>query len=490
MIAPNATTTAAPAATTVSAGDLKTMRYDLLAAVQTDLRNGEQLPPAEARPRLERRLVEAAAKLFGQVSEADRLVAVRQALDELTGFGPIQPLLDDPSVTEVMVNRWDKVYAERAGRSGLTDVRFDDDAHVRRVIDRIIIPIGRHMDSKNPLCDARLPDGSRVNAVIPPCSIDGCNLTIRKFPNRRLTIEDLVKYGSMSQGMADFLRACVMSRINIVVSGGTGSGKTTLLNVLSSFIPGHERIVTIEDAAELQLGQEQVVRLETRKPDPDGSGTVSIRDLTKNALRMRPDRIVVGECRGGETLDMLQAMNTGHDGSLTTLHANTPRDAVSRIETMALMGGIDFPVRVVREQLASAVQLIIQQSRLRDGSRKITHITEIGGMEGEKVVMQDLFRFHEDGQDAHGKVVGSLRPSGLRPSFQHKLEAHGFKLPAEMFQQSGGGGGGFAAPAGGNGHAASGRPPLASGNAHGLPPEVMAAMNVGGEGSAKKGRWW
>jgi pilus assembly protein CpaF len=300
-------------------------------------------------------------------------------------------------------------------------------------------------------------------------------------------IDDLVKYGSLTQNMADFLRACVTARINIVVSGGTGSGKTTLLNVLSSFIPTHERIVTIEDAAELQLHQEQVVRMETRKPDPDGTGNVGIRDLVRNALRMRPDRIVVGECRGGETLDMLQAMNTGHDGSLTTLHSNTPRDAVSRIETMALMGGIDFPVRVVREQLSSAVQLIIQQSRLRDGSRKITHITEIAGMEGERVVMQDLFRFHEEGVDEQGKVRGSLRPSGLRPSFQHKLEAHGFKLPAEMFVHNGGAGPAFGGPANGHGGGAAGATPQPA-HPSGLPREVMAAMPVS-ENGKKKG-WW
>ncbi|QOV87795.1 CpaF family protein [Humisphaera borealis] len=475
MIADNAPT-ADTAIATVPLHEIKRLRFELLAAIQGDLRGGEQLPPAEARPRLEARFVELMPHVAPNLSTDIQQMLIRQALDEVCGFGPIQSLLDDPSVTEVMVNRHDRVYAERAGRSTLTSVKFDDDQHVRRVIDRIIIPIGRHVDTKNPLVDARLPDGSRVNACIPPVAIDGCNVTIRKFPTRRLTIQDLVKYGSISENMARFMEACVVARTNIVVSGGTGSGKTTLLNVLSSFIPTHERIVTIEDAAELQLGQDQVVRLESKKPEIDGSGAVTIRDLVRNALRMRPDRIVVGECRGGETLDMLQAMNTGHDGSLTTLHANTPRDAVSRIETMALMGGIDFPVRVVREQLASAVQLIVQQSRLRDGTRKITHITEIAGMEGERVVMQDLFRFHEEGVDENGKIKGSLRPSGLRPSFQEKLEAHGFDLPAEMYLPNGGGMG--------HPNQRPGSPEMRA-----VPAMAGAAGGAGADNGKKKG-WW
>ncbi|MBC8104945.1 MAG: CpaF family protein, partial [Anaerolineae bacterium] len=308
--------------------------------------------------------------------------------------------------------------------------------HVRRTIEKIIAPLGRRLDANSPLVDARLPDGSRVNASAQPVAIDGCNLTIRKFPQSRLMIEDLVRFGALTAPIGEFLRACVGSRLNIVVAGGTGSGKTTLLNVLSSFIPEHERIVTIEDAAELRLGQDQVVRLESKKPNVDGTGEVTIRELVRNALRMRPDRIVVGECRGGETLDMLQAMNTGHDGSLTTLHANTPRDTISRIETMALMGGIDFPVKVIREQMAAAIQLIVQQSRLRDGSRKIVSITEMAGMEGERVVMQELFRFVEQGVDKDGKIVGQLRAGGLRPSFYAKLEQHGFKIPQETFQPS------------------------------------------------------
>jgi pilus assembly protein CpaF len=315
------------------------------------------------------------------------------------------------------VNRADRVYAERNGRSERTAIVFDDDAHVRRVIERIIAPLGRRLDENSPLVDARLPDGSRVNATANPCAIDGCNLTIRKFPSKRLTMEDLVRYGALTAPIAKFLEACVVSRLNIVVAGGTGSGKTTLLNVLSSFIPEHERIVTIEDAAELKLVQDQVVRLESKRANADGTGGVSVRDLVRNALRMRPDRIVVGECRGGETLDMLQAMNTGHDGSLTTLHANTPRDTISRIETMALMGGIDFPIRVVREQMASAIQLIVQAARLRDGTRRITSITEMAGMEGERVVMQELFRLTDQGMGEDGKVIGVLKPGGLSHIF-------------------------------------------------------------------------
>jgi pilus assembly protein CpaF len=365
--------------------------------------------------------------------EPAKTALLGQVIDEFCGFGPIQALLDDASVSEIMVNGPLHVYVERKGKSVLTPVRFDDDAHVRRVIERIIRPLGRRLDAKCPLVDARLPDGSRVNAVISPVAIDGPSLTIRKFGKGVLTAEDLVRFGTLSPAMADFLKACVVARLNIIVSGGTGSGKTTLLNVLSGFIPNDERIVTIEDAAELRLNQEHVVRLETQKPDLKGEGEVTIRDLVRNALRMRPERIVVGECRGGETLDMLQAMNTGHDGSLTTLHANTPRDAISRVETMALMGGIDFPIKVVREQLASAVQLIVQQARLRDGSRKITYITELAGMEGDRIVLQELFRFNEEGMDASGKVKGTLRPSGLRPSFMPKLDNAGFRLPPDMF---------------------------------------------------------
>jgi pilus assembly protein CpaF len=316
-----------------------------------------------------------------------------------------------------------------------TDVRFDDDEHVRKVIDRIIKPLGKTLDGNNPLVDARLPDGSRVNVVIPPVAIAGSCITIRKFSRKRLKMEDLVNFGSITAPIAEFLKACVLGRLNIVVAGGTGSGKTTLLNVLSSCIPAEERIVTIEDAAELQLSQDHVITLEAKKAGADSGAEVTIRDLVRNALRMRPERIVVGECRGSEALDMLQAMNTGHDGSLTTLHANSPRDAISRIETMSLMAGIDFPIRVIREQIGSAIQLMVQQSRMRDGTRKVTSITEIAGMEGDRVLMQELFKFKEiqtpGGRD--NKVEGCLTPCGLRPMFMHKLEHAGVTLGPETF---------------------------------------------------------
>ena len=361
-----------------------------------------------------------------------------EILDEFTGFGPIQPLLDDPDVSEVMVNGPDKVFMEKNGRVTRSGVTFDNDDHVLRIIDRIILPLGRRVDADSPTVDARLPDGSRVNAVIRPVSIDGPCITIRKFKKDKLGVDDLIKFGSLTKNMGEFLHACVHAHLNIVVSGGTGSGKTTLLNVLSSFIPEHDRIITIEDAAELQLQQDHVLRLETKVANVDGRGAVTIRDLVKNSLRMRPDRIVVGECRGGETLDMLQAMNTGHDGSLTTLHANSPRDALSRMETMVLMAGMDLPLKVVRQQISSAVDLIVQQTRLKDGSRKITAITEVAGMEGETVVLTDVFKFEQTGVGEGGKILGELKATGIRPIFGPRLEAAGFKLGAELFMPSGG----------------------------------------------------
>ncbi len=354
-------------------------------------------------------------------------------MDELFGFGPIEPLLRDDSITEVMVNGPRAVYVEQKGKITLTQVRFANDEHVLKVIDRIIRPLGRRIDRKWPMVDARLPDGSRVNAIIPPCAIDGPSITIRKFAKKKLTVEDLIRFGSMTPEMAEFLRACVVSRLNIIVSGGTGSGKTTLLNVLSNFIPPDERIVTIEDSAELKLGQEHVVRLESKPPEIDGTGRVTINDLVINSLRMRPERIVIGECRGGETMAMLQAMNTGHDGSLSTLHANSPRDAIARMETMAMMAGMDMPLRVIREQIASAVDLIVQQTRLEDGSRKIAYITEVQGMEGDVVVLQDIFLLHILGKTPEGKIISELRPTGTRPRFTTRLEAHGFKLPPSIF---------------------------------------------------------
>ena len=357
----------------------------------------------------------------------------RDVLDDLLGYGPIQPLLDDPNITEVMVNGPNQVYTERNGKLTLTNVKFESDDHVLRIIERIILPLGRRVDADTPTVDARLPDGSRVNAVIPPVAIDGPSITIRKFFTEKLTINQLIEFGSITQKMAEFLRACVVSRLNIVISGGTGSGKTTTLNILSGYIPEDERIVTIEDAAELQLHQEHVVRMETKSPNIDGTGAVTIRDLVRNSLRMRPDRIVVGECRGGEALDMLQAMNTGHDGSLTTVHANSPRDALSRLETLSLMSGLDMPLGVIREQIASAVDVIVQQSRLKDGSRKITYITEVAGMEGNTIVMTDIFKFEQTGIDPNGNIIGELKPTGIRPMFIGRLEAAGFRVGAEVF---------------------------------------------------------
>ena len=359
----------------------------------------------------------------------------RQVLDEILGYGPIEPLLADPTVTEVMVNGPHLVYVERDGRLSRTEVRFDDDDHVMRIIDRIIRPLGRRVDRKSPMVDARLPDGSRVNAIIPPCSIDGPSVTIRKFSEEKLTVQDLIDFGSLTPHLAEFLEACVRAQLNIVVSGGTGSGKTTLLNVLSSFIPEDERIVTIEDSAELQLHQEHVVRLETKPADLDDSGEVTIRALVRNSLRMRPERIVVGEVRGGEALDMLQAMNTGHDGSLTTVHANNPRDTTSRLETLVLMASMDLPIKVVRSQIASAVDLIVQQARLRDGSRKVVNVTEVQGMEGDVIVLSDIFVFKETGM-VDGRIEGEVVPTGLRPRFGPRLETAGFHLTADVFMPS------------------------------------------------------
>jgi pilus assembly protein CpaF len=363
-------------------------------------------------------------------SERERLF--EGIVAEILGFGPLEVLLADEHVSEIMVNGPEKVFIERKGKLSLSNVTFENNEHVMKVIDRIVSPLGRRIDESSPLVDARLPDGSRVNAIIPPLALNGPTLTIRKFEKDPLTIDDLVRFGSMSAETAEFLRACVIARLNIVVSGGTGSGKTTLLNVLSSFIPEDERIVTVENAAELQLRQEHVVTLESRPPNIEGKGEVTIRDLVINTLRMRPDRVVVGECRGGETLDMLQAMNTGHDGSLTTAHANTPRDMLSRLETMCLMAGMDLPVRAIREQIASAVDLIVQQARLRDGTRKIINITEVQGMEGDVIVMSDIFAFEQQGIE-NGKIIGRLKATGIRPKFYERIEAAGIHLPPNIF---------------------------------------------------------
>lgn len=367
------------------------------------------------------------------VPVTERVRIVSDLKDEMLGLGPIEILLKDPSVTEVMVNGPKKIFVERNGRLQLTDVQFHDDSHVMNIIERILSPIGRHIDEAVPLVDARLEDGSRVNIIIPPLSLIGPCITIRKFANRALSVEDLISFGTLDRKMADFIKACIQARINILVSGGTGSGKTTTLNVLSSFIPENERIVTIEDAAELKLQQEHVVTLESRPANIEGSGEITIRDLVKNALRMRPDRIIVGEVRGGEALDMLQAMNTGHDGSLTTAHANSPRDALSRLETMVLMAGFEMPIKAIREQISSAIELVLQQSRLKDGSRKITHITEIQHMEGEIITTQELFRFEQTGMDENGKLIGHFVATGMQPGFMEKFQINGVSLPDNFF---------------------------------------------------------
>jgi len=368
------------------------------------------------------------------VPPLERETVLDELYAEIIGFGPIQPLLDDPTVTEIMVNSATQVYVERNGKLQRTDVQFASDEHVLQVIEKIVAPLGRRIDEASPMVDARLPDGSRVNAIIPPLAIKGPSITIRKFARTPITMDNLVEWSTLTRPMALFLEACVRARLNIVVSGGTGSGKTTNLNILSSFIPNDERIVTIEDAAELQLRQEHVVSLEARPPNLEGRGGISIRQLVRNALRMRPDRIVVGECRGGEALDMLQAMNTGHDGSLTTLHANSPRDMISRLETMVLMAGMDLPIRAIREQIASAIDLIVQSARLKDGSRKITHITEVQGMEGDVVVLQDLFLFHQTGVTPDGRVVGYFASTGIRPKFWERLLEQGIELPEDLFE--------------------------------------------------------
>ncbi|HEX2992168.1 MAG TPA: CpaF family protein, partial [Anaerolineales bacterium] len=388
---------------------------------------------AERTEFMKQRLSDVYAQVKVNLPEDIRQQLFKDILDELTGYGPIQPLLDDPDISEVMVNGPKKVFIEKGGKLTRSPITFDDDDHVLRVIDRIILPLGRRVDADSPTVDARLPDGSRVNAVIQPVSIDGPSITIRKFKKDKLSIDQLIQFGSLTANMAEFIRACVLAHLNIVISGGTGSGKTTLLNVLSSFIQEEERIVTIEDAAELQLQQDHVLRMETKTANTDGKGAVTIRDLVRNSLRMRPDRIIVGECRGGEALDMLQAMNTGHDGSLTTLHANTPRDAISRLETMVLMSGMDLPLKVVRQQISSAVDLIIQQTRLKDGTRKVTAITEVVGMEGDIVVLTDIFKFDATGIGANGKILGELKATGIRPIFSPRLEAAGFKLSGEIF---------------------------------------------------------
>jgi pilus assembly protein CpaF len=370
------------------------------------------------------------------IPRLDRMRIAKEISDDAIAFGPITRLLDDPDITEVMVNGPDNVYIERKGKIELSEVFFRNNNHVMHVIEKIVAPLGRRIDESSPMVDARLPDGSRVNAIIPPLSLKGPTITIRKFSKDPLTIDNLIEFGTLTPQVAEFLESCVKGRLNVIVSGGTGSGKTTTLNILSAFIPEDERIVTIEDAAELQLRQRHVITLESRPPNIEGKGCIAIRDLVRNSLRMRPDRIVVGEVRGGEALDMLQAMNTGHDGSLTTGHANSPRDILSRLETMVLMAGMELPVKAIREQIASAIDLIIQQSRMRDGSRKITHITEVQGMEGDIIVLQDVFLYKQEGIDTEGNIKGKFAPTGIRPKFLTTLEAYGINLPFEVFDPS------------------------------------------------------
>jgi pilus assembly protein CpaF len=366
-------------------------------------------------------------------SERDRLV--EEVLDETFGLGPLEFLLKDPTISDILINGPKHVYVERRGKLEKTPVTFRDNGHLLQIIDRIVSRVGRRVDEVCPMVDARLPDGSRVNAIIPPLALDGPAVSIRRFGSNPLKLEDLLNYKAFTPEMVMLLEGAIKGRLNIIISGGTGSGKTTLLNTLSSFIPNHERIVTIEDAAELQLQQEHVVRLETRPPNIEGKGAITATDLVKNALRMRPERVIIGECRGAETLDMLQAMNTGHEGSMTTLHANTPRDAIARIETMITMAGFELPLKALRQQIASSVDLIIQASRLQGGVRKVTHITEVVGMEQDTVVMQDIYVYSQDGIDETGRAVGRFEASGIRPTFMDKLEQAGVRLPASAFRQ-------------------------------------------------------
>ncbi len=413
-----------------SYADLKTrVQTRLLSEMNQDVNDQSQ---DEIRHHIEEMFNAILAEEGVMISRQEKKRLFDSIVSDIIGFGPIDPLLNDESISEIMVNGPKMIYVERKGLLTRVNLSFDGDSHVLRIIDRIVAPLGRRVDESSPLVDARLPDGSRVNVVIRPIALNGPTITIRKFEKDPLTVQDLVRFGSMSPETADFLRACVVARLNMVVSGGTGSGKTTLLNVLSGFIPNDERIITVENAAELQLQQDHVVTLESRPSNIEGKGEISIQDLVINCLRMRPERIIVGECRGKEALDMLQAMNTGHDGSLTTLHANTPRDAISRLEVMCLMAGMELPTRAIREQMASAVDVICQQSRLRDGSRKVMFVTEVQGMEGDMITMSDIFEFEQTGYEG-GKIVGRIRPTGIRPKFIERIEDAGIHLPPSVF---------------------------------------------------------
>ncbi len=415
-----------------SDGNLLKLKGYLISVVSPEMQK-QSTVKQPGRDGIRNLLLEAYNRTKVELKAEVRDQVIDSALAELVGYGPLEVLLADAEINEIMVNGANKIFVERNGEVLETDIHFDNEEHLLRIIDRIVSPLGRRVDMDNPTADARLPDGSRVNVVIPPVAVDGPHLTIRKFLQTKMTMDDLVAMDALTPYMAKFLEACVGARLNILVTGNTSSGKTTVLNALSGFIPDKERIVTIEDAVELKLKQRHVIRLETKLPNVDGTGAVSVRDLVHNALRMRPDRIVVGEVRGGEAMDMLQAMNTGHTGSLTTLHANSPRDAISRLETMAMMAGLDMPLLAIRKQIASAINVIVHLARLSDGSRKMTHITELPGMEGDIVTLTDIFRFEQTGVTPEGKISGHLRPTSMRPLFSPRLEAAGFKLGGEIF---------------------------------------------------------
>jgi pilus assembly protein CpaF len=408
---------------------LKSFLIDAVSSTMQDDSSGKNMD----RESLRHLLLEAFGRTKADLKPKLRDRVVDSALADLVGYGPLELLLPDPQINEIMVNGANQIFVERNGELIETGVKFEDEAHLLRIIDRIVSPLGRRVDADNPTADARLPDGSRVNVIIPPVAVDGPHLTIRKFLQTKITMDDLVAMEALTPYMAKFLEACVVTRLNILVTGNTSSGKTTALNALSGFIPEKERIVTIEDAVELKLRQRHVVRLETKLPNTDGTGAVSVRELVRNVLRMRPDRIVVGEVRGGEAMDMLQAMNTGHTGSLTTLHANSPRDGTSRLETMCMMAGLDMPLIAIRKQIAAAVNLIVHLARFSDGSRRMTHITELSGMEGDVITLTDIFKFDQTGVTPSGKILGVLRPTGMRPLFTPRLEASGFKLGGEVF---------------------------------------------------------
>ena len=398
-----------------------------------DVQNLKTLPPDVVRREVRILIRELCQQEKGLLTSADQERLMDEVMDETFGLGPLEILLKDPAISDILVNRFDRVYVERKGRLDLSDVTFRDNAHLRQIIDRIVALVGRRVDETSPMVDARLSDGSRVNAIIPPLALDGPAMSIRRFGSKPMMPEDLIRAGAFPPAVMDFLAAAVQARCNVLISGGTGSGKTTLLNCLSRYISADERVITIEDAAELQLQQPHVVRLETRPPNIEGKGEVSSRDLVKNCLRMRPDRVIIGECRSGETLDMLQAMNTGHEGSMTTIHANNPRDAITRLEVMIAMGGFDIPVKGLRSQIASAIQIIVQATRLGGGKRKVTRVSEITGMEGEHITMHDLFAYEQTGVDGNGNAIGNFICTGIRPKTGERIETRGLKLPADLF---------------------------------------------------------